>query len=291
MKNLLDIFQKIGLEISDLFNNGLKEKKESSSKNESGDLQDAVDLMSNDVFKRNLSNNNEVHSFASEEENSIVNINKDGKYFIVFDPLDGSQNIEPNLVLGSIFGIFETSPENIQDGRQMIAAGYILYGPALQLVFADKENVKLYRYNRKTNEYEVENNDINIPDYGKFYSVNESNNFRWINQKINKYIEVLKNNNKSNRWDGCMVADVHRILQLGGVFTYPRDLKSKEGKLRLLYECYPMSFIIERLGGKSITDDDKETNILDIPFNISKIHQKTPIILMSRGEYDDYCRL
>ena len=288
MENLLNIFKKIGIEISDLFNTGIKQKSNNTSINKSGDVQDSVDLMSNDVFKLNLSKSSLVHSFASEEENNVIKVNNDGKYFVVFDPLDGSQNIEPNLILGSIFGVFDKIPGNIKDGNDLVASGYLLYGPALQLVFAYEGKVTLYRYNRLNNEFEIEK-ELDKINEGKFYSINESNSKRWLNPNIREYVEYLKKNNKSNRWDGCMVADVHRVIMLGGSFSYPRDSKSKEGKLRLLYECYPMSFIVNMLGGKCITDNtEKIENILDVPYPTDNVHQKSSILILGNNEFDKY---
>jgi len=289
MEELLEKFKKISIEISNLFNGGLGENIESTSINKSGDVQDSIDILSNNIFKEYLELSPSVHSFASEEENDIVKVNEDGKYFVVFDPLDGSQNIKSNLILGSIFGVFETTPDKIVNGRQMVAAGYMIYGPALQLVFAYNKKVTLYRYNRTKGEFEIEQNNMKLPYEGKFYSVNESNRDKWISDRIRRYFTVLINIGKSNRWDGCMVADVHRLIMMGGTFSYPRDKKNTNGRLRLLYECYPMSFIVDTMNGYSFIDNEnKMIEILDLPYPKDNIHVKVPILMMGSSEFDYY---
>jgi len=289
MEELLEKFKKISIEISNLFNGDLGENIESTSVNKSGDVQDSIDVLSNNIFKEYLELSSSVHSFASEEENNIVKVNEDGKYYVVFDPLDGSQNIKPNLILGSIFGVFETTPDKIVNGRQMVAAGYMLYGPALQLVFAYNKKVTLYRCNRRTGKFEIEQDNMKLPYEGKFYSINESNRNKWISDRIRRYFTILVNIGKSNRWDGCMVADVHRLILLGGTFSYPRDKKNTNGRLRLLYECYPMSFIVDTMNGCSITDsENKMIEILDLPYPKDNIHVKAPILMMGPSEFDYY---
>lgn len=237
--------------------------KSSNSMNSSGDKQHDLDIESNEIFFNILRTNSLVKFMSSEEYDNPVEINKNGLYNIVLDPLDGSGNINSNLSLGSIFAIFKDS--SMKNGRDIICSGYCLYTYKCLMVYSTGRNNNFIK-NLMTNK--VEN--LMYPIESKYYCINEK--FSNFNQTIKHIVESSIANKKTCRWSGCMVSDIHRIIISGGNFIYP------EKKLRLLYECYPMSFLIENIGGKAL--DITNNNILDIPYPRDNIHMKTSIITM-----------
>lgn len=249
--------------------------------NNSGDNVKKLDLISNDILKRRLVKCKHVRMIGSEEENYLIPGSGflNGKYFVCFDPLDGSSNISVNITTGTIFAVYEYINDNIQSGRNLVMAGYCLYGGSTQLVVA-QNTVDIYSLEKtgfkKTHE------DWKIPTQGQYYSVNESNKHIFLDKKYNQIIETLIKKKYSSRWVGSMVADGHRTLIKGGFFSYPGNKNNPEGKIRLLYEAYPFAYIFEIAGGES---SNGKINILDIPFP-EKIHQKTPIILSSKMEFE-----
>lgn len=268
--------------------------------NKSGDYSNNIDILSNQILKKCLIKCSNVWGIASEEDEGIISRfsdDKDSKYFVSFDPLDGSSNVDCNISVGTIFCIFE-SPEGIypNSGKNIVCAGYCLYSQCTQLVIADNESVKMYTLHPHIKSFENEEI-IEIPKKGCFYSINESNKYRWkhiedfdeddinsSNFMINKLIGELIDENYSMRYVGTMVADCHRNLLKGGFFGYPCDTKNHEGRIRLVYEAYPFAFIFKIAGGYA---SNGYVNILDLEFP-KNIHQKTPIFLSSEKEFKQF---
>lgn len=267
--------------------------------NTSGDIQKKLDVVSNEIMIDNLTNTNQCAILLSEENDDAIIINLNNKYIVTFDPLDGSSNIDCNCCIGTIFSIYENSDKltNVNDkilrsGKDIICAGYVLYGPACELVITIGSNNGVQRFILdKRNPMEKEfkyYGEITLCDkIKKIYSINESGYENW-NDDLKKYIQLykVKGTSYTQRYIGSMVADVHRTLIYGGMFSYPSDKKNLNGKLRLVYECGPMSKIVEEAGGESIVTDLSLTKILDLVPN--QIHQKTSILLGSKEEVDKY---
>jgi len=277
--------------------------------NQSGDYTNNIDLYSNQIIKGELMKCLNVWGIASEEDKGITSRfsdDDDCTYFVSFDPLDGSGNVDCNISVGTIFTIFET-PEGVypKSGRDIVCAGYCMYSQCTQLVIADKDGVKMYTLHSHiktfTNEQIIE-----IPEKGCLYSINESNKYRWeqfndgknvcvgcmsqtpkSNSVYSKLIDTFINEKYTMRWIGTMVADCHRTLLKGGLFAYPSDSKNIEGRIRLVYEAYPFAYIFQQAGGYS---SNGYTNILQLEFP-KNIHQKTPVLLSSKKEFDMFVEL
>lgn len=248
--------------------------------NSSGDKVKKLDIISNDILKNNLKKIKSIKAIGSEEEDEFIfTDNIDGKYLICFDPLDGSSNIDVNITVGTIFAIYKYNDNNIINGNNIIMAGYCLYGSSTQLVIADSE-VNIYQLDNNNNFNLIFKN-WKIPEKGDLYAINESNKYL-MDDKYLKFIDKLINLNYSTRWVASLVADAHRTLMKGGFFSYPENSKNKNGKIRLLYEAYPIAYIFEIAGGKS---SNGKNCLLNIPFP-QNIHQKTPIILSSIYEFE-----
>ncbi|KAK3426210.1 fructose-1,6-bisphosphatase, cytosolic isoform X2 [Eucalyptus grandis] len=225
-----------------------------------------------------------------DEEATFVESAKRGKYCVVFDPLDGSSNIDCGVSIGTIFGIYMIKHANdptledvLQPGKNMLAAGYCMYGSSCTLVLSTGCGVNGFTLDPSLGEFILTHPDIKIPKKGKIYSVNEGNAKNWDGPTA-KYVEKCKfpkdgSSSKSLRYIGSMVADVHRTLLYGGVFLYPADKKSPSGKLRVLYEVFPMSFLMEQAGGQAFTGKQRALDLIP-----TKIHERSPIFL---GSYDD----
>lgn len=264
--------------------------------NVQGENQQRLDIITNDILRDNLNKDPKIFAIASEEEENIVLCNeKRGKYLVLFDPLDGSSNVEVNISIGTIFSILpRKSNMSIDDnflleGNNQILAGYFLYGPQTNLVITFGEGVFLFTLNIDDLEFYLTKSDIKIPKDTKEFAINMSNYRHWEG-KVQNYIEDLlsgttgkRKKNFNMRWIASMVAEVHRILIRGGVFLYPRDSRDlyKNGKLRLLYELNPISFIIKQAGGESF---NFEKDILDVTPEF--LHQRNPVILGSKNEVD-----
>jgi fructose-1,6-bisphosphatase I len=233
---------------------------------------------------------------ASEEEENIIHIPKHkriGKYVLLFDPLDGSSNIDANVSIGTIFSIYrrispEGTPGTIEDclqkGLQQVVAGYVVYGSSSILVYTAGNGVYGFTLDPSVGEFLLSQDDIKIPQRGKIYSLNEGNYKYWHNG-LKKYIKHLQDaddrtgNPYTARYIGSMVADIHRNLLYGGIFMYPGDKRNPKGKLRLMYECNPMSFIVEAAGGRAT---DGKTRILEI--QPEALHERVPIYIGSEGD-------
>ena len=291
VKCIVDIIIRSVIEINELLKNkSIKKYSESKIINKSGDAVHKLDLKANEILKTNLAKSELIYAIGSEEEEDFVFLNKNGKYIVAFDPLDGSGNIDLGLNTGTIFGIFDISNNKnkmIKNGRNLIYSGYALYGSNIQIILANMETVEYFNIingiiHLVDNNLKL-NNDIN----SKFYCTNESNKNIWLHDKTKTFIDKLIKNGKSCRWSGCMVSDIHRILLSSGVFAYPSNEKNKRGKLRLLYECYPMAFIIEKMGGKAIIENDM-IDILDYNFTHMNKHEKIPVIYSSFNDLQYY---
>jgi fructose-1,6-bisphosphatase I len=272
---------------------------EHGSTNVQGEDVKKLDIIGNEMFIWALSKGGEVCVMASEENDNIVPLegkySKYGKYVICIDPLDGSSNIDVNVSIGTIFSIYHRVTEpgtdpNIKDvlqaGNKLVAAGYVVYGTSTMLVYSTGKGVNGFTLDPSIGEFCLSHPDIKTPADGKIYSINEGNAAEFP-EGIKNYLNWVKETDKSTsrpysaRYIGSMIADFHRNLLKGGVFIYPPTAKSPNGKLRLMFECIPMSFIAEQAGGKSTTSNER---ILDI--EPSELHQRVPIIMGSPNMVD-----
>lgn len=263
------------------------------SSNSSGDDQKKLDIYSNDVMINCMKFSGKVGILASEENDEPIMMSPKGKYVAVFDPLDGSSNIDANVSVGTIFAIYErvTSEEEgpcnetdlLQKGEKMVCAGYCMYGGATILVlsFGKDSGVQGFTLDPSLGEFLLTHRNLRIPENGKIYSVNEGNMVKW-DSTILGYVQSLKRDGKYKaRYIGSMVADVHRTLLYGGIFMYPADKKNPNGKLRLVYELNPMAFIVENAGGMATTGRER---ILDL--QPDSVHCRRPVVLGSRVMVD-----
>jgi fructose-1,6-bisphosphatase I len=255
------------------------------AQNNHGEEQQKLDMVANVRFIRALKNGGEVCAIASEEEDEMIDTgNHNAKYVVAIDPLDGSSNIDVNVAVGTIFSIYRRvttpgtppGPEDIlQKGTNQVAAGYILYGSSTMLVLTSGAGVDGFTYEPSLGEYYLSHPNMRMPKKGKIYSINESS-FATFPQGIKDYIQHCHEENYSARYIGSFVADFHRNLLKGGIFMYPQSTKFKEGKLRLLYECFPLAFIVEQAGGMAT---DGENRILD--YKPERLHQRAPLMIGS----------
>ncbi|KAK7343734.1 hypothetical protein VNO77_12726 [Canavalia gladiata] len=260
--------------------------------NVQGEEQKKLDVLSNEVFIKALISSGRTCILVSEEdeEATFVEPSKRGKYCVVFDPLDGSSNIDCGVSIGTIFGIYSVKEDReptiedvLQPGKNMLAAGYCMYGSSCTLVLSTGTGVDGFTLDPSLGEFILTHPDIKIPKRGKIYSVNEGNAKNW-DGPTTKYVEECKfpkdgSSPKSLRYIGSMVADVHRTLLYGGIFLYPADKKSPNGKLRVLYEVFPMSFLMEQAGGQAFTGKQRALDLVP-----KKLHERSPVFL---GSYDD----
>lgn len=259
--------------------------------NTSGDHIKLLDKLSQNFLFETLVQDPHIYGIISEEHDTIYKTPyDDGEYIVAFDPLDGSSNIEFNITTGTIFGVYKLDEnKKINSGRDIVLSGYCLYGGITQFVHTDvtTKNVKMLTLTEEDIEPHLTDENIRIPDKGKYYSVNQAYMERWFQPEIKEAVFKLGNEGYSLRYVGSMVADAHRVLMKGGIFMYPADSKNVTGKIRLLYEAYPFAHLIQCAGGMC-TDFNK--NILDVkaPENI---HAATPILLGSNTEVNDIMSL
>ena len=254
-----------------------------------------LDVFANNQFVGVLQHGISCAGVASEELDEYVafddEVSKNSKYVCLFDPLDGSGNIDVNVSIGTIFSIYRRITERgtlveekdfLQKGRAQVAAGYIIYGSSTMMVYATRRGVNGFTLDPSIGEFCLSHPDIKCPADGKIYSVNHGNYFRY-SEGVRDYITLCQNKNKSNggpytqRYIGSMVADVHRNLIKGGLFMYPGTTDKPKGKLRLLYESNPFAFIVETAGGVATNG---EIPILDVV--PSELHQRTPLFVGSK---------
>ncbi len=266
-----------------------------SEENVQGEVQQKLDVISNVILKQSLLGSNKVAGVASEEEEEVAQGDAQGSYLVAFDPLDGSSNINVAISVGTIFSILphtkDTSLESgfLQPGRRQVAAGYVLYGSSVLLVLSVGKGVHFYNFDQCSGEFLLINESVRAKKSTQEFAINMSNHRFW-QKGIRAYIDDCLRGEEgalakryNMRWVASMVADVHRILVRGGIFLYPWDTRKpdQEGKLRLLYEANPMSFLIEQAGGQS---SNGKISILDI--QPKEIHQRVPVILGSSHEVD-----
>ncbi len=252
--------------------------------NTAGDQQQKLDVLANIRFTRALMKGGEVCALVSEETESYVDLNNEGKYVIAIDPLDGSSNIDVNVSIGTIFSVYRRKSiagmpiqemDILQKGSEQVAAGYILYGSSTMLVYTTGHGVNGFTYEPSLGEYFLSHPDMQMPDDGKIYSINEglANSF---SQSVRDYIQYCKDNLYTARYIGSLVADFHRNLLKGGIYIYPATARDPAGKLRLMYECNALAFIAEQAGGKA---SNGKLRILDI--DPTDLHQRTPFYVGS----------
>ncbi|PBK78154.1 probable FBP1-fructose-1,6-bisphosphatase [Armillaria ostoyae] len=263
--------------------------------NVQGEDQKKLDVLSNDIMVNALRASGKTAVLVSEElEDAIIIEEKNrGRYCVVFDPLDGSSNIDAGVNIGTIFGIYKVAKEGsasvedvLKPGSEMVAAGYTMYGSSANLVLSTGQGVNGYTLDASLGEFILTHPDIQIPHRGKIYSFNEGNAM-YFHPPVNAYLKSIKypappKAPYSARYIGSMVADVHRTFLYGGIFGYPDDKKSKSGKLRLLYEAFPMAFLTEQAGGIATTGTQR---ILDIV--PTGIHQRCSVFLGSKDDVQD----
>jgi len=277
LKLIIDAIRKSIIQISNLLRTYVPTGY-SNKTNKSGDLVSHIDIQSNEIVKNNLKWIQSVYALSSEEEDSILHLNHDGKYVVVFDPLDGSQNLDCHLTTGSIFGIFLKHPGKLiydLSGKDMIYASYGLYSSAT--IYVECLNQCTLSILSSDNTFQLLQENIKMPEQSKYYYVNHSNKNR-MNKETTQLINKFMDNKKTNRWTGCMVADVHRLVMTGGFFCYPADSKNTRGKLRVVYEILPMSYIVEKCGGQSRVSLGNNDSALDSLIG-DEIHRKSPIYL------------
>lgn len=270
---------------------------EAGNQNVQGEDQKKLDVLANDLLLDALAQNSHCAGVASEELDDATPANVDGSLLVLFDPLDGSSNIDINMAVGTIFSILpyqrqgqvSENSDFLQAGNQQLAAGYLLYGTSTVLALTITDNVVMFSLDPDTNDYVLIEENVTIDADTSEYAINASN-YRYWRAPMQQYIDELiagetgvRGRDFNTRWVAAMVGDVHRILCRGGLFTYPFDTKyaNKAGKLRLMYEANPMSLLIERASGGAT---DAVNRILDIePIDI---HQRVPVVLGSKNEVD-----
>ena len=270
---------------------------EAGNQNVQGEDQKKLDVLANDLLLDALAKNTHCAGVASEELDDATPANADGSLLVLFDPLDGSSNIDINMAVGTIFSILpyqrqgqvSENSDFLQAGNQQLAAGYLLYGTSTVLALTIADHVVMFSLDPDTNDYVLIEENVQIDADTSEYAINASN-YRYWRAPMQQYIDELiagetgvRGRDFNTRWVAAMVGDVHRILCRGGLFTYPFDTKyaNKAGKLRLMYEANPMSLLIERAGGAAT---DAVNRILDI--EPTDIHQRVPVVLGSKNEVD-----
>ncbi|MGE0634927.1 MAG: class 1 fructose-bisphosphatase [Bacteroidia bacterium] len=263
------------------------------STNVQGEEVKKLDVFSNEQFIHALKERGEVCAIASEENEGMIEFNgefsKTGKYIVAFDPLDGSSNIDVNVSVGSIFSIYRRKTEGdcatlddfMQAGVEQVAAGYVIYGSSTMLVYSTGNGVNGFTLDPSIGAFFLSHPNMQIPKTGKIYSINEGN-YVHFPQGVKDYIKYCQVEDKatsrpySSRYIGSAVADFHRNMLKGGIFIYPSTATAPKGKLRLLYECNPLAFLVEQAGGKA---SDGFNRILDI--KPTSLHQRTPLFIGS----------
>ncbi|MGJ8620362.1 MAG: class 1 fructose-bisphosphatase [Methylophilaceae bacterium] len=270
-----------------------------NAENIQGEVQKALDMIANDVFVEAVRQSGLVAGMVSEEVPEIIEVEKqyqhDGKYLLLFDPLDGSSNVNVNISVGTIFSILTSQSSNpginefLQAGSHQLCAGYALYGSSTMLVLTAGNGVHGFTLDVESDEFYLTHPQMQIAADTEEFAINMSN-YRYWQAPVQQYVdeclqgvEGVRNKNFNMRWVASMVAEIHRILIRGGVFMYPIDSKIKKmgGKLRLLYEANPMAMIVEQAGGAA---SNGKQRILDI--NPTKIHQRIPVLMGSRHEVE-----
>lgn len=265
------------------------------NENVQGETQKKLDVISNDYLIDALKVHPHVGGLASEELDDFTPAQENGEYLVLFDPLDGSSNIDINMCVGTIFSILPAknaitqAQDFMQAGTQQVAAGYVLYGPSTMMALTVGNGVDFFTLDPETQTFLLTTENVQVSADTQEFAINASNQRHW-EQPVKQYIEELlagktsiREKDFNMRWVACMVGDVHRILCRGGIFLYPYDLKDpkKAGRLRLMYEANPMSMLIEQAGGASTTG---RVRILEI--EPTELHQRVPVIIGSKNEVE-----
>ncbi|MDR1423228.1 MAG: class 1 fructose-bisphosphatase [Azoarcus sp.] len=274
---------------------------EAGTENVQGEAQKKLDVIANEILLQANEWGGHLAAMASEEVENVCQIPFDypkGGYLLLFDPLDGSSNIDVNVTVGTIFSVLknpaakETDPTEadfLQPGREQVAAGYAAYGPSTQLVLTVGNGVHAFTLDREMGFFVLTHPFMSVPEQTREYAINASNERFW-DAPVQRYIAELRQGREgprgvdfNMRWIASMVADVHRVLTRGGIFMYPLDKKTRDqgGKLRLMYEANPMAMLIEQAGGAATTGRER---ILDV--QPQRLHQRVPVILGSRAEVE-----
>ena len=297
VSDLITTVTEVGKTISQLLQKGALADilGEAGNQNVQGEEQKKLDVLANDMLLEALGQNSNCAGVASEELDNSTPANADGSLLILFDPLDGSSNIDINMAVGTIFSILPYQRQGsisedrdfLQAGSHQLAAGYLLYGTSTMLALSVDDKVVMFSLDPESGDYLLIEDNVQIAADTSEYAINASN-YRYWRAPMQQYIDELiagetgvRGRDFNTRWVAAMVGDVHRILCRGGLFTYPFDTKhaNKAGKLRLMYEANPMSLLIERAGGMAT---DAVTRILDI--EPTDIHQRVPVVLGSKNE-------
>ncbi|WP_338845607.1 class 1 fructose-bisphosphatase [Massilia sp. W12] len=270
------------------------------TENIQGEVQKKLDIISNEILLEANEWGGHLAAMASEEMETVHQIPNRyprGEYMLVFDPLDGSSNIDVNVSIGTIFSVLK-APEGmkepseaafLQPGRQQVAAGYAIYGPQTVFVLTTGHGVNCFTLDRELGAWVLTHRNMRIPESTKEYAINASNARHW-HAPVQRYVNEMlagktgpRGKDFNTRWIASMVADVHRIMSRGGIFMYPADMRdtSMPGKLRLMYEANPMAFIVEQAGGAAT---DGRQRIMDIQPH--KLHQRVPVFLGSKEEVE-----
>ena len=271
---------------------------ETGDVNVQGENVKKLDVFANEQFIAALQAGGEVCAIASEENEYIIpvdsEVSKNARYVVAMDPLDGSSNIDVNVSVGTIFSIYRRTTLNgpgtledfMQRGTEQVAAGYVIYGSSCMMVYTTGRGVNGFTLDPSIGEFCLSHPNMQTPKSGNVYSVNEGN-YLHFPDGVKKYIKYCQEEDKatnrpySSRYIGSGVADIHRNLITGGIYIYPTTTKSPKGKLRLLYECNPLAFIIEQAGGKAT---DGKTRIMEK--DLKELHQRTPLVLGSSEMVD-----
>ena len=274
---------------------------DAGSVNVQGEDVKKLDVFANDQFTGVLQHGISCAGIASEELDDYIAFDdsesKKSKYVCLFDPLDGSGNIDVNVSIGTIFGVYRrvspkgsiaTKEDFLQKGTQQVAAGYIVYGSSTMLVYATRRGANGFTLDPSIGEFTLSHPDIKCPPGGKIYSVNHGNFFQY-DKRVQSYIDICQKKDKTTggpytqRYIGSMVADVHRNLIKGGIFMYPGTNDKPKGKLRLLYECNPFAFIVTVAGGKATNGSQR---ILDI--QPTELHRRTALFIGSKNMMEEF---
>jgi fructose-1,6-bisphosphatase I len=266
------------------------------TENVQGEMQQKLDVIANDIIIKALDHGGRLCAMASEEQEELIPIPdkfRRGKYLLLFDPLDGSSNIDVNVPVGTIFSVLRKVTEGedgtledlLQPGYKQVAAGYVLYGASTMLVYTTGHGVHGFTLDPAIGEYLLSHPDMKIPEHGRYLSVNDAYEQNWaedVRALMRRYRGLDGKREAMNvRYVGSLVADFHRNLLGGGLFAYPANTKSPDGKLRLLYECNPLAFICEQAGGAAITGSKRILDVLP-----TELHQRSPYFVGSKADVE-----
>lgn len=266
------------------------------SENVQGEVQQKLDIMANEIIVKAMDHGGRLCAMASEEEPGIIQIPehfKCGKYCLLFDPLDGSSNIDVNVPVGTIFSVVRKITRGrhgeledmLQPGRRQVAAGYVIYGSSTMMVYTTGQGAHGFTLDPSIGEFLLSHPNIRIPEQGRYLSVNDSYEELWDDRvrSVMRHYKGLEGGRRalSTRYVGSLVADFHRNLLGGGIFAYPANRKTPKGKLRLLYEANPLAFIVEQAGGAASNGTQRIQDVLP-----DELHQRTPLYIGSKSEVE-----